>query len=165
MVLNASTNPDVDNYKEHCQGHIPGARFLDLQLVRDWTKPYPYMMPLPDQFLRVVKAMDVRKSQTIVVYENYKGWFATRAAFMLQAYGHTNVYVLDGGFAKWTKEGHAVEDDSVDNWDAEFDYNLDESHIVSYEQVNEIVKDGSVQMIENRPADMVAETGTFPHAI
>ena len=43
--------------------------------------------------------------------------------------------VLDGGFAKWTKEGHAVEEDDVEDWDAEFDYNLDESHIVGFEQV------------------------------
>ena len=48
VVLNASANPDADVYKEHCQGHIPGARFLDLQLVRDFSKPYPFMMPQRD---------------------------------------------------------------------------------------------------------------------
>ena len=62
VILNASTNPEVDNYKAHCLGHIPGARFLDLHLARDWTQPYPYMMPQPDQFLRVIKALDVRKT-------------------------------------------------------------------------------------------------------
>lgn len=84
---------------------------------------------------------------------------------MLKAYGHTRVHVLDGGFTKWKTEGKAVETDSVENWDKEFDYDLDDSHIVGYEEVTSIIEHGSMQLIENRPPPAVEKTGTYPNAV
>ncbi len=55
------------------------------------------MMPEAAHFIRMAKWLNLRKSQTVVIYEQGKGWFATRAAFMLKVFGHANVYVLDGG--------------------------------------------------------------------
>ena len=66
------------------------------------------MMPDRAHFVRMMKSLDVRKSQTVVIYEDGKGWFATRAAFMLKAFGHPKVHLLDGNFAKWVSEGRAV---------------------------------------------------------
>ena len=79
--------------------------------------------------------MDIRKSKTVVVYETGQGWFASRAAFMLKTFGHPNVFILDGQFAKWQKEGREVESDSGD-FDADFDYNMVEGGFMTYEQVS-----------------------------
>ena len=57
----------------------------------------------------MMKALDVRKSQTVVIYETGKGWFATRAAFMLKVFGHPKVHLLDGNFAKWQSEGRPLD--------------------------------------------------------
>jgi len=102
-ILNATINPtnEIDVYREHSKARIPGARFLDLTVVRDLQSPYPHMMPNQAHFTRMMKALNVRKSQTVVIYEQGKGWFASRAAFMLKAYGHPKVFILDGNFAKW----------------------------------------------------------------
>ena len=83
------------------------------------------MMPPQDHFLRLIKAMNIRKSQTVVIYEHGKGWFASRAAFMLKTFGHPNVYILDGNFAKWQRENREIESDGeqADNdFMADFDY-------------------------------------------
>jgi 3-mercaptopyruvate sulfurtransferase SseA len=83
----------------------------------------------------MMKALNVRKSQTVVVYETGKGWFATRAAFMLKTYGHPKVYILDGNFAKWTKEGRATEGVDEASFAADFDYNLNADNMISFERV------------------------------
>ena len=60
---------------------------------------------------------------TVVIYDTARGFFATRASFMLKAFGHPKVYVLDGGFAKWKKEGHAIESDvSESEFDQAYEY-------------------------------------------
>jgi thiosulfate/3-mercaptopyruvate sulfurtransferase len=40
-----------------------------------------------------------------VVYDHAGGQFATRLWWALTYYGHDGVYVLDGGWKKWTAEG------------------------------------------------------------
>ena len=89
---------ELDTYREHDKSRIPGAKFLDLQIVKDLNSPYPFMMPSQAHFVRMMKALNIRKSMNVVIYETGKGWFATRAAFMLKAFGHPKVYILDGGF-------------------------------------------------------------------
>ena len=82
-----------------------------------------------------MKNLQVKKSMTVVVYDHMRGFFATRAAFMLKAFGHPKVYVLDGNFAKWQKEGRPVESDISDDCDYEamFDYNLIDGSVITYE--------------------------------
>lgn len=156
-VLDASVKPEGGDivYKDFAAQRIAGARFADLTIARDFSKPYPFMMPDKAHFTRVMKAMDIRRSHTVVIYEQGKGWFATRAAFMLRAYGHPRVFVLDGGLSKWSSEGRAMERDDVGAWDAEYDYNLNNDALVSYDRVKEISEDGSVQIIECRPPPAV----------
>ena len=125
-ILNAVVQPDdMDIFRQHAKARIPGARVLDLHMFKDLKSPYPFMMPPQDHFLRLIKAMNIRKSQTVVIYEHGKGWFASRAAFMLKTFGHPNVYILDGNFAKWQRENREIESDGeqADNdLMADFDY-------------------------------------------
>ena len=63
-ILNATCKPEaeMDVFKEHSTSRIPGAKFLDLSVVRDMASPYPYMMPNKQHFVRMMKALNVRKS-------------------------------------------------------------------------------------------------------
>ena len=54
---------------------------------------------------------------------------------MLKTFGHPNVYILDGNFAKWTKEGRAIEGVDGATFDADFDYSLNSDSMLSYERV------------------------------
>lgn len=164
-ILNASVKPlnECDVFEEHARARIPGAAFLDLTLVRDLSSPYPFMMPNKDHFIRMMKSLDVRKSQTVVIYETGKGWFATRAAFMLRTFGHPKVLVLDGNFAKWQKEGHPTEGLGQDgSFAEEFDFKLNADSLVSYERVKQIEADGSAQIVDNRPAPSLESAGKIP---
>ena len=120
--MDATFVPMGDPLKMHHESKIRGARYLDLSLCRDMKSPYANMMPDKFHFVRIMKALGVRKDHTVVVYDKKAGWFATRAAFVLRNFGHPKVYTLDGGFAKWEKEGRSIESDNVDDFDEEYDY-------------------------------------------
>ena len=79
--------------------------------------------------------MDIRKSQTVVIYDTARGFFASRAVFMLKAFGHPRVYLLDGGLTKWTAEGLPTEGNSSANFDEEFAYELCLDELYDYDNM------------------------------
>ncbi len=54
-----------------------------------------------------MKLHRIKKSTRVVFYDNKAGlpYLATRAQFVLRAYGYKNVSVLNGGLTKWVAEG------------------------------------------------------------
>ena len=106
-------------------------------------------MPSQDYFIQVMKAMDIRKSHTVVVYDCGQGWFANRAAFMFRSMGHPNVKVLDGQFAKWTKEDRACEGDDVAAGD--FDYTYNGENLKYYDDICKLIESKGT-IVDTRPA-------------
>ena len=150
-ILNCSVKmgEGPDPFAEHGKTHIKGARFFDMNLCKDQTQPFPFMMPSQAFFIQVMKAMDIRKSHAVVVYDCGQGWFANRAAFMFRSMGHPNVKVLDGQFAKWTKEGKAVESDDVAAGD--FEYAFNGENLDNYEDICKLVESKG-KIVDTRPA-------------
>ena len=91
-------------------GHIPSAAFLDLG--RDLSEPdapTTFTMPSLDRLARTLGAAGVKRGGRVVAYTTTTPMWATRLWWMLRSSGFDDVAVLDGGFAKWTAEGRAVE--------------------------------------------------------
>ena len=142
-VLNCTvyqTPEEGDPVIDHWKNHIPTANYLDIRYLRDTTKPYPYMMPTQQHFCDVMKAMQIKKYTRIVLYDTKPGqtYFATRAYFMFRAFGHQNVSVLNGGMTKWVAEGREISKVEVNSED--YDYKVDPSLLVTYEQIRELEK-------------------------
>ncbi|WP_367155042.1 sulfurtransferase [Methylomonas sp. HYX-M1] len=89
------------------QGHIPNARYADLN--RQLSKPvnsYSGRHPLPD-FAALTKqlgAWGVGNRSQVVVYDDAGGAFAGRLWWLLRSMGHETVAVLDGGIQQWQKQ-------------------------------------------------------------
>jgi thiosulfate/3-mercaptopyruvate sulfurtransferase len=91
-------------------GHIPGAAFLDLVTdLSDTASPFHFTRPSLDALARALGAAGVGAGLRIVAYSSGSPMWATRFWWMLRAAGIADVAVLDGGLAKWTAEGRAVE--------------------------------------------------------
>ncbi len=96
-------------------GHIPGAVFLDVD--RDLSAPggrrggplgrHPW--PSAEQMARVMSAAGIGEGTRVVAYDDQSGAVAARLWYLLRAYGHDRVAVLDGGLPKWQAEGRALE--------------------------------------------------------
>ena len=107
--------------EEYRAAHIAGARFLDIDEVRDTSNPAPHMLPRAEDFARAMEAIGVGSSDRIVVYDNSPIRTAARGWFMLRHFGARQVAILDGGFQKWTAEGRPVESGNPDSRQARFD--------------------------------------------
>ena len=98
-----------DPAAEFVAAHIPGAVFFDIDGIADHATDLPHMMPTPDQFAAAMRALGIGGKERIVVYDGTGIFSAPRAWWMLRAMGHDDVYVLNGGFPKWRRDGLAVE--------------------------------------------------------
>lgn len=92
--------------KAYRQGHIPGARYADLnQDLSSPVKSYTGRHPLPD-FTTLAKKLGqwgVSSRSQVVVYDDAGGAFAGRMWWLLRCMGHDKVAVLDGGLRQWQK--------------------------------------------------------------
>lgn len=98
-----------DARKEFDEGHIPGARFLDISEVADRSNPALHMLPAADQFGSAMERLGIGRDERIIVYDNSPLRTAARGWFMFRHFGAAKVAVLDGGMGKWLAEGRPVE--------------------------------------------------------
>lgn len=91
----------------YLEGHIPGARFVDLNRISDQDSPYVNMMPPADLFAREIGALGIDNDTLVVVYN--ANYVSARLWWMFRHFGHDKVRVLDGGLNRWVAEGKPVE--------------------------------------------------------
>lgn len=91
------------------KGHIPGAQFCDLlNDLSDQGHKFRFMRPSPADFAAAIGRYGVGEQTKVVLYSTTNLQWATRVWWLLREFGHDNAAVLDGGFAKWAREGRAV---------------------------------------------------------
>lgn len=99
-----------DARAEHDAVHIPGARFFDIDAVKDAASPLPHMLPSADAFATAVGGLGVGNDSRVVVYDSYGLMSAARLWWMFRVFGHDDVAVLNGGLPKWRAEGRPTTD-------------------------------------------------------
>lgn len=110
-ILDASWYlPDMqrDARAEYDAGHIPGARFFDIDEISDQRSALPHMLPPVEKFMSRMRAMGVGDGHQIVVYDGAGIFSAPRVWWMFRLMGKRDVAVLDGGLPKWLAEGRGV---------------------------------------------------------
>lgn len=113
VVLDASwylPHQQRDPRQEFLAGHIPGARWFDLDAASDPDTDLPHMLPPPAHFQATMEALGVGSTSRVVVYDGSGTQMsAPRLWWMLRAYGLNRVAVLDGGTAGWRTQGLPME--------------------------------------------------------
>jgi thiosulfate/3-mercaptopyruvate sulfurtransferase len=124
-----------DGAAEFATAHIPGARFLDINLVSDRSAPTPHMLPGAEEFGAAMGQLGVGRDDRIIVYDNSPLRTAARGWFMLRHFGAEQVAILDGGFQKWTAEGRPVESGEPAPRGASFEAAERAGEVVNIEEV------------------------------
>ncbi|WP_424832078.1 3-mercaptopyruvate sulfurtransferase [Ruegeria sp.] len=99
-----------DAKAEYDAGHIPGARFFDIDEISDHRSDLPHMAPPVEKFMSRLRAMGVGDGHQVVVYDGAGLMSAARVWWLFRLMGQDNIAVLDGGLPKWQAEGREIED-------------------------------------------------------
>jgi thiosulfate/3-mercaptopyruvate sulfurtransferase len=111
VVIDATYHlPNVkrDAHAEYAREHIPGAMFFDVDTIADPDSTLPHMLPSPESFARTAESLGIGSDDHVVAYDSYGLMSAARPWWMFRVFGHDRVSVLDGGLAKWRREGRPV---------------------------------------------------------
>ncbi|MDZ4675058.1 MAG: 3-mercaptopyruvate sulfurtransferase [Gemmatimonadota bacterium] len=99
-----------DAIAEFHAGHIPAARFFDLDATSDPESDLPHMLPTPEHFATAMSALGIDAGSDVVVCDDSGTQLsAPRLWWMLRVFGHESVAVLDGGLGAWRREGRPLE--------------------------------------------------------
>jgi len=95
-------------FEEFQKAHLPGALFAHLD--RDLSGPKTgnngrHPLPEPRAFASWLGKQGLQPADQVVCYDGGPGAMASRLWWMLRWVGHETVAVLDGGYAKWQREG------------------------------------------------------------
>ena len=97
--------------QQYREAHIPGARYAHLDRHLSGPKTGTNgRHPLPDSEVlsRTLGELGISNNSQVVVYDADSSMYAGRLWWMLRWMGHDAVAVLDGGLARWQREGHPV---------------------------------------------------------
>lgn len=158
VVLDASwylPQQQRDPRREFLDAHIPGARWFDLDAASDPVTDLPHMLPSPEHFRATMESLGVDSRSRVVAYDGSGTQMsAPRLWWMLRAYGHDQVAVLDGGMTTWRAEGRPIESGEpgppstgnfVPRWRREL--------VRSREEVARLLDSGDATMVDARSGE------------
>lgn len=133
------------------QGHIPGARFLPLSAVAVDRDDQVNVLPDASAYETQLEAAGVSNGSRVVLYGDLDGLAATRAFAAMEAFGHDQVSVLNGGQAAWQSTGRALSTEAPDAVRGSVTPEVRQEIIVTAEQVNELRQDEGTVLVDARP--------------
>lgn len=169
VVLDASwylPASERDAAQEFLAGHIPGARFFDVDACSDPDSGLPHTVPSPERFARCAESVGVSNRSAVVVYDGSGVHLsAPRVWWTFRYFGHDHVAVLDGGLGAWREGGHPLEaGEPVLTLEVPEPYvaTVRPELIRTADQVLEALETGDAQIVDMRPRGRFEGTAPEP---
>ncbi len=145
-------NPDAGRlaYEE---GHLPGAFYLDLEKdLSGEVKEHGGNHPLPslEDFAKTIGNLGIDHETNVVVYDENNEMFAARLWWMLHYAGHDKVFLLEGGFNRWIKEGNPLTKEMPKANQKVFEPKVRKNEVIHIEGVKEKLKKDAAILIDSR---------------
>jgi thiosulfate/3-mercaptopyruvate sulfurtransferase len=145
-------------------GHVPGARFFDVDKIADTSAGLPHMLPAPEVFGAMVAALGVSSASQVVVYDQIGLFSAARAWWMFRVFGHDDVLVLDGGLPAWVAAGGTLESRVGEVVPGTFMPGYRPAMVRSLDEVRDNLSTGAELMLDARAAGRFNGTVPEPRA-
>lgn len=138
---------------EYLAAHVPGAVYVSLS--RDLSDrpngsngrhPLPPVGAIAAAFGR----LGIGTGTQVVAYDQDSGMFASRLWWMLRYLGHDAAAVLDGGWAKWLREGRETRSGDEHRSAALFDAHVRPELIANLDDVEALAGNPSTLLVDAR---------------
>lgn len=157
-------NSGQTGFEDYQKEHIPGAVFWDIDHISDPYSSLPHTMPNEEVFENHMNAIGISNHDKLVVYDNVKMMTAPRVWWMLRAFGHNDVSVLNGGMAKWRAENRPISKEIPTITKTSFSANFNPKMIRSFEQIQENLKTKAETVLDARSSGRFEASEPEPRA-
>jgi thiosulfate/3-mercaptopyruvate sulfurtransferase len=137
------------------EGHIPGAVPLENDAIRIANRP-PTFLPTEAEFEALMGRLGISNATRVVVYDDRGGIYAARLWFVLNAFGHSNVALLDGGWTKWVKEARPTTTAPTDLKPTTFRAKLNAGMVATAADVVAAIDKAGVKIVDARTPNEIA---------
>ncbi len=107
-------------------------------------------MPTPEALRERFGALGIAPDSQVIAYDADTGMYASRLWWMLRWMGHDRVAVLDGGLARWERDGHPVRPGSEHWTPATFVGRPREGWRLTVDEVLSTLDDASTFLVDSR---------------
>ncbi len=140
--------------EQYRKGHIAGAISLPAPATDDLAANREGLPISIDRAQALFRQAGVNSRSRVVVYDDQANRFAARVFYTLEAFGHRQVQVLNGGISKWTREGRPLSAEVPTVPAGDFQPHPDAARIVTSSWVLSHLKDPNVALVDARsPAE------------
>lgn len=94
---------DMRDEKAYTAGHIPGAVHIEEGPLRNPEERFTYL-PRPETFASLMEQAGIGNRTHVIVYDDQGGKMAARLWYVMSAFGHSRISLVNGGWNKWLAE-------------------------------------------------------------
>jgi thiosulfate/3-mercaptopyruvate sulfurtransferase len=95
---------DMRSASAYREGHVPGAVYLEEGPLRNPDDRLTYL-PAAEAFAGMMERAGISNETHVVAYDDQGGKMAARLWYVLAAFGHKKVSLVNGGWNQWVAEG------------------------------------------------------------
>jgi thiosulfate/3-mercaptopyruvate sulfurtransferase len=98
-------------WTDYLQNHLPGATWLGTETLRSSEDGLPFQLLPAESYATLFSRLGVRSGRPVLVYSagESRDIDATFVTWILQSLGVPDLYLIDGGIARWSLEGRAMD--------------------------------------------------------
>jgi thiosulfate/3-mercaptopyruvate sulfurtransferase len=130
-------------------GHVPGALWLDPESIRDAGNA-PTFMLAPNAFAQAMGRLGISDRTRVIAYDDRGGLLAARLWWMLHAYGHSDVALVNGGWTQWLAERREVSTASAPVAPAHFTAALQRDWLATADDVRAAIGVSGTRILDAR---------------
>lgn len=159
---NNVSRPDIrivdvrDSVAAYWQSHIPGAVYMNPEVMRLADRGVPVKLMPPEALVVMLGGMGIDPKTMVVIYAETGDFKGPYLVWALDYLGHKQVAVMEGGFAKWRKEGFLVTQDypEIGAKNYPLPKNLHHEVRASLDEVKKVVASGGALILDVRPVEL-----------
>jgi len=152
-------------WTDYLSNHLPGAGWLHVETLRVSRDGLPFQLLPSEQYSVIFGRLGVEIGRPVVIYSagSANDIDATFVAWLLEAFGHHSVYVLDGGYAKWELEGRPLTQKYPDARSAGFPAQPFKPEVATLDDVRRAVSQKDALIVDARPPEQyTGQAGAQP---
>jgi thiosulfate/3-mercaptopyruvate sulfurtransferase len=145
------------SWTSYLSNHLPGAAWLNLETLRAQQDELPFQLLTPGAYAELFRRLRVDPARPVVVYSAGDQFDidATFTAWLLASAGARQVYLLDGGYARWELERRPLTQryPRRSSVPGRFQPARFQPAVASLGAVEKAAKGNGVLLVDARPAD------------